>query len=770
VLLSVVNAQNRIWDSFTQAQREEFSNSVFGASLSVFEADRKGILSVLDNPEQKRAEIDAFLTKYFTDVQNKAVTGNYGSEVALYSSYSTNALAQVLIPIILGKLATSATAVDAVTASQAELQAGLAKIAPTIDASLTIPEVATTLLKLANGVELDYAQVAKLFGISEAEAIELQQLAAKYKWALTVRSRAASSLDWIEIFQAEVKPELLKIKSVSAIDIQLGYSSTYTGAAKGGVATMSTEGMLIFREPTPLARYKSLGYNYTTKADLAELTRLSQEYAVERGFVPGTADYESALARLRERIDEWNEWSETYQSWNKRKWIDLPFNWDGNKMADPNFGGSGREVGFEMVPTGQPNEFTLKMFSEKARRYVPVTGDIDPIAFTHLDGSPLSPEEHAALINEMRTNPKLRTQHGESATYMEGGVEFIAKQFKDGDAALQIGPDGKLRVVRFNAKLSTWTSPTDYNLVWDGGAIYAGAGEVNPAVLKIDYLTAGEVPPPAGEWLTLPGNGGEVGENVGRCSVRYTTAVVAPSLLINMAGQLVQVNSTATGVVPSPIPCFSEGGPINVSVQPMTTIPGTISAGTMEIPVTPAGPTSAGRGTTTGFQVGQTVTIDPGTSVAETGTISAFGSIILTQPTKFAHQKGALIVRYTPQSLAGYVAVANPPSVGSTPALGATSATTLGLAVTLRPMPSPRPDQPDPEGAHPGHRGADPQLQPGGASGSGLAFTGSNTRQMAEYGALLIALGTLLSASGLRRRRRTHSHPTRELPNHPARR
>ena len=713
VLLAVVNAQNRIWDSFTQAQREQFSQSVFGAALPVFEANRKSALSILDNPEQKRAELDAFLTKYFTDVQNQAVTGNYGSEVALYSSYSTNAIAQVMIPIILGKLATSAAAIDSVATSQAELQAGLTTLAPAIDSSVTIQEVAGTLVKLANGVDLDYAQVAKLFGISEPEAMELQKLAAKYKWALTVRSRAASSIDWISVFQAEVKPELFKIKSVSALDIQLGYSSTYTGTATTGVATMSTEGMLIFKEPTPLIRYKSLGYNYTTNKNLAELTRLSGDFAVERGFVPGTADYNSAVARLRDRIDEWNEWNSSYQAWNKRKWVDLPFNWDGNKMTDPNFGGSGREVGFEMVPTGQPNEYVMKMFNGKAGRYVPITGDIDPIAFTHLDGSPLSPEEHAELIQEMRTNPLLRTQHGESATYMKGGVDFIAKQFKDGEPALQIGPDGKLRVVRFNAKLSTWTSPVDYNLVWDGGAIYAGAGEDNPAVLTIDYLTAGEIGPPAQEWLTLPGNGEAVGENVGRCSVRFTNAATAPSLLLNPAGQLVQVDSSATGVVLSPLEqtCFGEGGPIVVPVQPMTTIPGTITAGSVEIPVTPAGATSSGRGTATGFQVGQTVTIDPGTPVAETGTISAFGSIILSEPLKYTHNKGAIILRYTPQSLAGYRTVVTPP-VAMTP----------------------------------------PVAQAASASG-GLAFTGVAAQRTAEYAALLIVLGGLLSSAGYRRRR-----------------
>ncbi len=650
-LLAVTQYQQRVWDSFTESQKRQFSDHVASLVVPVLEANVK---AAAEGVPKLYAEASQFVYQYFTKLENTARIGNVADVVHTYASLITNGVAQAAIPAALGYLAKDAVAVDSIETVQAKLQAKLTPIVARIGGDETMGNVLRTLDRLTAGDELNAQEIADLYGISPEELRTLQQLATKYKVLMVVRSRAASSIDWIERFDAVVKPETLKIKSVSALDEQLGYPAHSAGS-------------LVFKKPTPLIEWEKSG---------GLISSYVQSFVEGKGFTPGTSEYYNAVNRVAERIGEWNKYAETYRSWSERGWIETSFNWTGNKMSDP-VGGSvanGKFEGFRLQPLAEPDTYRVQMLNGKVGRYVPVTGDIDPIAFTHLDGSPLTPEEHAELLNAMRNNPLLNTRHGESATYVNGGLDFISSQFKPDEPGLQLAPGGAPpRVVRFNQNLSVWNSATDYHLVWDGGYVDTGSQPGADAALDIDYRALEQPPAKARPQpaLPVPGNGASDGPNVGRCSMVYSTTPTALPLQMSPAGGLVEV--TGAGVRPSPLQssCFHPGPVLTVDVKPSTVLLRAISAGQTEIPVR-TGSGAAGHNDKTGFAVGAQVSIGAGTDHAETGTISAFGSIILAAPLRYAHSGGEIIVEI-PRPSAG-------PALAAT---GATVAAPVELAVLL---------------------------------------------------------------------------------------
>jgi PKD repeat protein len=620
-LFATTQVQQQVWDAFTPAQKDQFAASAASLILPVLEANAT---LAAQGAAALYAKAYAFTGQYLTRLDNDWHVGNYAQTVADYSSFASNALGQAAMPVVIGKLATSTLAVDAVDTAQAADQAKLAEVAAGLSSDGTVGSALEALQAVAAGSELSVAQIAEMYGISSDELQALKDLATKYDFMLVVRSRAASSLDWINDFSAMMKPEALKIKSVSALDVQLGYPAEYEGA-------------LVFKEPVPLIEWQQNG---------GAISDYVQSYVRSCGFVPGTSDYDNAIQRIADRISEWNKYAPTYESWSKRGWIDVSFNWKGNAMSDPTVSGSGKFAGFHLQPTGTDNEYVVQMYNGRVGKFVPVTGDIDPIAFTHLDGTPLTPTEHAALLNDLRRNPLLQSQHGESATYVNGGIDFIESQFKPGEAALMISPgDAAPRAVRFNTGQSVWKSATDYKLVWDGGFIDTGSQAPNTTSLDVDYpgLAVPETPAPAGTALPLPGDGATDGANVGRCALTFSNTTSAAPLFMSATGTLVQVSGSQTQPSPLESTCFSPGPVVSVPIRPTTITTTSVPPGTTEVPVQ-TGPTTPADNTSNGFQVGQQVSIDPGTNDTETGTISGFGSIILSRPLRNAHPAGTLII------------------------------------------------------------------------------------------------------------------------------
>lgn len=629
-VLGVAQYQDKIWASFSEEQKNEFSHDAALLVASVLMANYDQAKLGLPAVQQKAQDA---VYQFFAKAENAWAVGDYDTTVQMYSEVLGNAVGQVVVPWSLGKLATSGRAVEVAEATQASENAELAADAAAVSESSTPERIAATLTTVPSGAEATAATTTKLMGISGAELDALQKIATKNNFMMVVRSRAQSSLDWIAK-GAMLKPEALKIKSLSALDVKLGYPAKYEGA-------------LVLKQPVPLQTLAQHGGSQDAAI---------QAFVESKGFTAGTAEYDNAVERTLERITEWNKYSADYQKFSKRGWIDVSFNWKGNAMTDPTVSGSGKFAGFRLQPTGEPNEFVVQMYNQRfgGGRFVNVTGDIDPIAFTHVDGTPLTVEEHAQLLNDLRRDPLLQAQHGESATYTEGGTDFIASQSKPNEALLMISPGARSpRFVRFDKAHSSWTSATNYQLLWEGAPVGFGRAEEGEAVLDeaLDAADATLQPESASRAEALPLDGETNGPNVGRCSVVTTTLASLP-LEMGAAGALARVvGNTLQADDADTSTCFSEGPVVTLPVRPTSTVSADVSAGVTEIPLQNISPTQHA-----GFAVGQQVSIDAGGSDAEVGTVSAFGSIILAAPTTHLHLAGEVVVAVTSAPAASRVA------------------------------------------------------------------------------------------------------------------
>lgn len=619
--------QSKVWATLTPQERDAFGQDVAQTAMIVLSRNAKlGLESAATLWKQANATALSSMTK----LENEWQTGDYATTAQTYSAFGSDAIASVVVPIALAKLSKSPRAIAALAKFQEAIQTRMAPLLQGLATVKRIDELAPILEAIASGTELTGEQTAALFGISPEELAQLQELATKYKFLLTVRSRAASSLDWIKKFGALLKPEAFKIKSVSALDERLGYPS-------------GKEGSLVFKKPEPLIAWQRDGGSLGTAVN---------DFVQSKGFVPGTAEWEDAVFRIAQRMDEWTKWEKSYKAWSKQGFVDVSFNWDGNAVNLGNTGtgrvittvdgrrvtvGNGKFLGFRLRPTGQPEEFIVELLNGKTGKWVPVTGDIDPIAFTHLDGSPLNATEHALLLEDMRTNPLLQSQHGESATYVKGGVDFVLGQFKPNEPGLQIAPGGAApRVVRLVPDKSRWASPFDYNLHWDGGFVDTGLPQLpegagpRPNFSAIGAQSRTPAPAVSAGVQALPQGSGPT---VGLCTTQASDTGSGTPTVLGPNGQLMTVNGTT--LTPADASCFSAGAPVTLVVTPSTTVSKNTPAGASELPI---------AGSSTSFAVGDQVAIGPGTGHAETATISGFGSLIFTRPLSVAHPAGDVVV------------------------------------------------------------------------------------------------------------------------------
>jgi PKD repeat protein len=707
----------QVWETFTPEEKEAFSADAAAYAAAV----------LLRSPSVAAGDLGELYSKVkqstlasMTELENEWQTGDYAHTAELYAKYSTEAISNVAVPIALAKLAKAPAALAALNRAKAALATRMAPVLEEARLVDKLEALGPLLDTIENGTELGADEIAQLYGISSDELTELQRVATKYKFLLTVRSRHASSIDWITRFKALVKPEALKIKSVSELDTKLGYATADIGS-------------LVFKKPTPLLQYDKVG---------GDLDGLTEAFVTSKGFVAGTPEYLNAIKRIGDRVKEWKKWEKTYQQWSKRGWMDVSFNYKGNAIDDAVRKGTGQYRGFRLREVSE-GEFYIEMLDGKSGKFRRVTGDIDPIAFTHLDGSPLTAEEHAAMLDEMRTSPLLQAQHGESTTYTKGGVGFVVDQFKPGEPGLQIAPDRLApRVVRLNPAKSRWTSARDYHMQWDGGWVYAGAdtqgslaGFTRP---PFDTLatTVGDAAPVARP-RALPGRpptgtrslarsatvrADAVDPNVGRCTMTFSRSAAALPLLLDEEGALAELSGL--GIVPSdvaePDGCFSEGGVLSVPVRPSTELAATASAGASSFSGSPL-PHLAGLGGDDGFAIGDEIAVGAGTDHTELRTIVGPG-FTLDHPLDEQHDEGEVV-------LVSHIAIAPPttPTSTTSPPTAISDGSTTSIPTA----------------------GSSTSTDPS----SGLARTGAPLAELLKWALTLLLVGGMITVSSARRRR-----------------
>ncbi len=763
--------QRKIWDSFTEVERDLFVDETSFMILSLLQRN-------FEYAEQDGAalleQINASVLGSMTELSTAWETGDYVSSAQVYSKYTAEAIGSVVLPVALAKLAKTPRAVAILARGQAAIQARLAPLAADIARISRLDDAARILRIVEAGAELTPDQISKLYGISPDELIELQRLADKYGLLLTVRSRHPSSIEWIEKFGAMLKPEALKLKTVSDLDAKLGFDPDDVGS-------------LVFRKPEALVAHEAG----------ESLGDAVNNFVASKGFTPGTPEWENAIARTVHRADEWKRFEQTYKQWSKNGKIDAPFDYDANGVPTGIIRDADQTVhGFRLVQRHADGDlvedYLVEMFDINTGKWRRVTGDIDPIAFTHTDGSPLDAWLHADLLDDMRNSPLLRAAHGESATFLGGGVDFIAQQFKPLEAALQLAPNAIARVVRFNPAKSRWNDPFDYNLFWDGGFVESSAPKITqaqardygiPVVDQAAYEAAQRIPKRP---LKIVEAGAAA--NLGRCRVSLTpSAGTAPTsgvgaVFVDELGALQQVQPDGSSA-PSDLArqCFVEtDSVIDIDLLAITQIVSGIVGGGFASPratrATAPGnlgfgaPATLGATTltvvdTTGFAPGDLVAIGVGTPEVEVRTLVSVEPFVIDAPLQRDHGDGALVAALasaddeTPPTTTEPAPTTTEPVTSTTEPVTSTTepVTSTGSgSTTSTTEPAVAAGGP----TTPNQSVVTPSSAP--TSGGTLPFTGSSTMNLL----LSIALTIMLLGAVLLLVRRQRDHQRHEPPPH----
>ncbi len=759
--------QRKIWDSFTEVERDLFVDETSFMILSVLQRNYE--FAEQDSAELL-AQINASVLGSMTELSTAWETGDYVNSAQVYSKYTAEAIGSVALPVAFTKLAKTPRAAAILARAQAAIQARLAPLAADIARISRLDDAARILRIIEAGAELTPDQISKLYGISPAELAELQRLADKYGLLLTVRSRHPSSIEWIEKFGAMLKPESLKLKTVSDLDAKLGFDPDDVGS-------------LVFRKPEALVAHEAG----------ESLGDAVNNFVTSKGFTPGTPEWENAVARTVHRADEWKRFEQTYKQWSKNGKIDAPFDYDANGVPTGIIRDADQTVhGFRLVQRHADGDlledYLVEMFDINTGTWKRVTGDIDPIAFTHTDGSPLDAWLHADLLDDMRNSPLLRAAHGESATFLGGGVDFIARQFKPLEAALQLAPNAIARVVRFNPTKSRWNDPFDYNLFWDGGFVESSAPKITqaqsrdygiPVVDQAAYEAAIRAPKRPLKLDAAATAGG--GANLGRCRVGFaSSAGTAPTsgvgaVFVDELGALQQVQPDGSSA-PSNLAqqCFVEtDSVIDIDLLAITQIVSGIVGGGFASPrASRAGapstldfraPATLGATTltvvdTTGFAPGDLVAIGVGTPDVEVRTLVSVEPFVIDAPLQRDHGDGALV--------AALASAGDEPPTTSTTEPAPTTTEPVSTPSTTEPVStSTGPTTSTTEAAvaaggptTPGQGAATPSTAP--TTGGTLPFTGSSAANLL----LSIALTIMLLGAVLLLVRRRRHHDGDESP------
>lgn len=661
VLWGAMSYQSAVWKSFTEEEKQEFAEDTGFLVASV----------LLRNAELAKTDIATLASgannavyQTMKNMANEWEVGNHADTVRGITRYTGEFVGgEVVMSLAFARLAKNAKAAAALERADSARQAkNVGKLNQT-KAAATLERVEDVLQTVDTGVITDASTLEKVMGYLPEESQWIQKTCLEFKILCVSRSRAVESIKWVKKFAAKLKPEALKAKTVSLLDELLGYPKIYSGE--------SSVGAMVFKKPEALVAWETTGGNFGDHI---------VDWVTSRGIPQDHPQFEAALRRIALRADEWKKYEKVYKQWNDRKYIDTTFNFSGNGVKretlwklDPSLRKKGMEKAEQfrmrrLHPEGSPNEaYLMELFDAKAGKWRPITGDIDFLAFTHRDGTSLSNAMHAQVLKAFSKGP-IGIRHPESASFLQGGVDFIAKQLKLLEAAVMFGgPEDELgRFVRLDKAKTIWDGPGLYKLNFKGGYKHAGEFIPNDEIGAIEQLAnpVASVAAPVQKPRLIPKQSPDGGPNVGRCDIRTTSDPAAPSVALGRNGRLVEAATDGT-VQDSTLHdvCFAdEPGIVKVQIAPGASILLTDDSSKTGQPVfkrAVAGDTSLSLvadervvipGLFGGLEVGQTIAIGLDTDTVELRDIVSLNPITLDTALDFNHEEQAVIVVVKPSA------------------------------------------------------------------------------------------------------------------------
>jgi len=501
--------------------------------------------------------------------------------------------------------------------------------------------------------------------------IDLMRLIAFSENAMLLfRSRATEAIELVRLGLAYLKPELMKLKTISGIDLNfLGYG----GLRKGTVH---------FVEP-PI----SVNWDAPLDAVKKEISEKAKAYVDELGLAPDEAS--DVLARLETRAKEWAEYRKYFfdEAGGPGLWqtqgMPVGFDYQAQGIAlkdlpaDLRKGiADKRKLKLEPCPNGPPGrqcfevlmEGPLDRFGQRGP-FKSITGDTDFLAILNPDGTPITDVAKRVRIYQ-RLQALVGMQHGESLTFVvsaEKKAEYLKCCVEGGEAMGAVHPDGGVRAAYFvqnssilvdtvNVGIRSANAAGDFTELKGANQELKSDGTLArplelPDLLDTLRSVLSILPSfysPAAWWLFVEGLTREqnppVFDRAGGTFQPDGTGGLQqwqPSGSSGGAGFAAMTFAAAWEAVTLES-ALAQGDPGVLDIAPQTSLFEPAPAGSTELVIgeladlgmDPASPW---------FQAGDRIVIDPGGPHEEFAQVTALGSLVLTAPLAQDHEIGELV-------------------------------------------------------------------------------------------------------------------------------
>jgi len=403
---------------------------------------------------------------FMSNLENAYATGNDAQVWKLWGEVGGHVLQQVVMfvftEVLAAKIATSAPQLEAVATKAGEKWA---EEKATVAAETSTLSPKTALSAVPPSTSLKIGEEEALWGMDSATDASLAQISHDEQILIGVRGRSPGSVAKLE--KGSVwKNEKIKPKNVDDIDVQwLGFKQSDLSEVR-------------FR-------------TYTPAQDTAIRERVAAANLPE-------VEKEAILARFTTRLGEKNYVS-TIEGFAKNGEINVGFNYRDNGI---NRASTVQIRKFDLVSAPAPTEAglpaggtyytplqeNLNFYNLRKGGILPtdcyrllasvlctITGDVDGVYITALDGGAISPARMEAIYAKLQ---KAGWQHPETLTWINNQGEFLFGKKTEilqgleqggGEAMIEFAPDGIRRATYLDLSQSSLLAPNKFRLRVVGG-------------------------------------------------------------------------------------------------------------------------------------------------------------------------------------------------------------------------------------------------------------------------------------------------------------
>ena len=489
-----------------------------------------------------------------------------------------------------------------------------------------------TFLRAVKSGPVDSETTIKHWGVGGKNLSDIQDLFRRFGIKGYARERGPEAYRLIdELGEAVWKPEAMKPKGISDVDLLLLNNDVPEIRGKNG-ASLGAEGITAIFMPEPDEALKARLKAQAHSDDMIEV----------------------CLSRAQLRREEFEKYVPEFEAWSRPVsqggGIPVAKNYEDNGVPNPsNDPGTPRSFRFERhAGEGKPTIYIPKMMTADGTAFKYISGDIDWIHFSFLDGTPLDADMAARLYDSMSRCCGL--QHPETISWIlnkqtvfKGKINQIGDYMKSGPdqkALLEVSGEGT-RAAHMSEKLTRFAEDGRSHLVFfDGGLksrLRSTAADVETAFRYFqDRFPDRRLIAPF-LWLSKYTEGDST---IGGNEWSFTTSDDAILARQGNGNNIEVFNGTSW------VPTDLADLPKPIALTPATGLSASVDAGATRLPIVDL-PTlwpqeMAGR-VASWFQAGVTVIIAPGAPEEEIRDVVALGSLILDRPLTFAHPEGTLV-------------------------------------------------------------------------------------------------------------------------------